>query len=595
MPFERNIVYLQCIPFWPTLGRGFNQLINNHMYKPKSGLIILFLCLSFISCKKDQRTQSGAVDIQSTSETELAIREWSAADTRTLTGMKAQRGVLLNTDLDTEGYVLFEPSMSTNTFLIDKQGTLVHKWDSDLNSMNSYLQPNGHLIRMERDPTFPTFAAGGQAGRIREYDWEGNLVWDFKYFNSKELIHHDIEVMPNGNILAISYDALSVDEAVKAGKNPDLIPKSGIWLDKIIEIKPTKPEGGEIVWEWRMRDHLIQDLDPSLENFGVLSENPRRINVNSRSSEAGPLMNEEQAERIAQMIQMGMTTSNATVDNAGADLSHVNAISYNPDLDQIAISVPGFNEAYVIDHSTTTAEARGNSGGRWGHGGELLYRWGNPVNYGRGSEEDQMLFAQHDVKWIPKGYPGEGHLMVFNNDIHNPESKYPNMWAAIEVAKMPEVTLSVGDMGNYSAVYEWTPPTDPQGNYILTAEAPFGPGEPDWSYTAADRYSFYSAFISGAQRLANGNTLITQGMSGRFFEVTPQKEIVWEYWQPFVHNYRLPDGTFSQPVGPFIFNTFRSTLLTSDFSAFAGRDMQPLVPQPEPFKFPPPVEAVEQP
>ena len=127
------------------------------------------------------------------------------------------------------------------------------------------------------------------------------------------------------------------------------------------------------------------------------------------------------------------------------------------------------------------------------------------------------------------------------------------MWAAMEAAKMPEVALSIGDMGNYSAVYEWAPPTDAQGQYTLPENGAFGPTEPAWSYTAPDTYSFYSAFISGAQRLDNGNTLITQGMSGRFFEVTPEKEIVWEYWQPYKYDYKLPDGTFPQPVGPFHF------------------------------------------
>ncbi len=549
----------------------------NNLFRGALCALILFSA----SCKQEPADQKPKKE-------EARVRDWNPEDTRSLAGHGIERGVVVNTDADTEGYVLFEPPSSTLTFLIDKEGQVVHTWESNLNSMNSYLLPNGHLVRLERDEDFPTFAAGGQAGRIREYDWEGNMVWDFKYYNEKELIHHDIEILPNGNILAISYDALSAEEAATAGKDPDLIPKAGIWLDKIIEIRPDKPEGGEIVWEWRMRDHMIQDLDPSGDHFGVVSENPRKININSTSAEAGGLMTEEQSDQVAQMIKLGMTTSNATVDNAGADLTHVNAVSYSAENDQIAFSSPGFNEVYIIDHSTTTEEARGSSGGRWGHGGDLLYRWGNPVNYGRGSEKDQKLFAQHDVKWIPKTYPGGGHLMVFNNDIHNPDSKFPNMWAAMEAAKMPEVVLSVGDMGNYSAVYEWAPPTDAQGQYILAENGAFGPAEPAWSYTAPDTYSFYSAFISGAQRLGNGNTLITQGMSGRFFEVTPEKEIVWEYWQPYVYDYKLPDGTFPQPVGPFIFNVFRSTLLPPDFPAFPGKDLGPVSPQPKPFKMPPP-------
>ncbi len=516
----------------------------------------------------------------------MPVREWKPDDLRSMTGVSAERGLIINTDKDTPGYVLFEVPTSTATYLIDKEGTVIHQWESDLNSMNSYLQPNGHLIRLERDEDFPVFAAGGQAGRIREYDWDGNLVWDFEYANEKELLHHDIEVMPNGNILGISYEVLPSKEAIEAGMDPAHVPKAGIWLDKIVEIKPTKPQGGEIVWEWHMKDHLVQELDPSKKNYGIVAENPRKININTPSAEGGgPPMTEEQIE---QMKKMGFMTSNASVDNQGSDLTHTNAISYNAKLDQIVISVPGFGEVYIIDHSTSTEEARGSSGGRWGHGGELLYRWGNAQTYGRGTKEDEILFGQHDVKWIPEGYPGEGNLMVYNNDIHNPESKLPSMWAALGNAKSADVEVSIGDVGNYSAVYEWAVPTDADGHYTVPENGPFGPVEPDWSYTSPDMYSFYSAFISGAQRLKNGNTLITQGMQGRFFEINPEKEIVWEYWNPYKHKYSLPDGSPAQPVGPFLYAIFRSTLYTPEYPGFAGKELLPIVPQPEPFIFVPP-------
>jgi hypothetical protein len=65
---------------------------------------------------------------------------------------------------------------------------------------------------------------------------------------------------------------------------------------------------------------------------------------------------------------------------------------------------------------------------------------------------------------------------------------------------------------------------DPQGKIV-------------WEYTAVDsrqtQWSFYSAFISSARRLPNGNTLVDEGMNGRVFHVTPQGEIVWEYVSPF--------------------------------------------------------------
>jgi len=549
--------------------------------KINKSLFFAFILLLAFSCKENQPKPEVAEKIE--------VREWKPEDTRSLTGVSAKRGLILNTENGTDGYVLFEPSSSTYTYLINKEGDVVHTWESELNSMNSYLLPNGHLFRLERDENFPTFAAGGQAGRIREYDWEGNMVWDFKYFNEKELTHHDFEIMPNGHILAISYEALSVEEAIAAGKDPHHIPKAGIWLDKIIEVKPVKPDGGTIVWEWHMKDHLIQDLDPTKSNYGVVTENPRKININIPSAEAGPPMSEEQ---VAQMKKMGVMTSNATVDNQGSDLTHTNAISYNPSLDQIVISVPGFGEIYVLDHSTTTEVAKGNSGGTSGLGGDILYRWGNSANYGRGTKEDQKLFFQHDVRWIPKGYPGAGNLMVYVNDIPNPNNKLPSLGAAFESATSPEMNVAIGDIGNYSAVYEWTIPTDEDGNYILPDGGAFGPKVPDWSYTAPDKYSFYSAFVSGVHRLQNGNTLITQGMQGRFFEIDQNKEIVWEYWTPFKFDYTLPDGSASQPTGPFIFGMFRSTLYPAEFKAFDDKELKPIEPQPEPFIFkmpPPPV------
>src|SRR5207245_6277174 len=97
------------------------------------------------------------------------------------------------------------------------------------------------------------------------------------------------------------------------------------------------------------------------------------------------------------------------------DWTHINAVAYNADLDQIMLTVRAFSEFWIIDHSTTSAEAKGHTGGRGGKGGDLLYRWGNPQAYRAGRMEDQRLFAQHDAHWIPRGRLGEGHVMVFNN------------------------------------------------------------------------------------------------------------------------------------------------------------------------------------
>lgn len=535
--------------------------------------IVAFFCLFFYlhSCKKED------------SKPQLAQSEkvpaWAPEDTRSITGALAKRGLIKKTEEATPGYVLFQPSNSTETFLIDKDGQVVHRWKGELNSMQSYLLPNSHLIRLERDPDFPTFAAGGQAGILREYDWDGQLVWDFKYATETELIHHDFEVMPNGNILAISYEVISPEDATAAGKQPEHTAKAGIWPDKIIEIQPSRPNGGKIVWQWRMWDHIIQDLDSTKSNYGEISKYPRKININAGADSEGPLMTEEQ---IADFKKKGFITSNATVDNQNSDISHVNAVAYNEDLDQIVFSSPHLNEIFIIDHGISTEEAKGAAG-------DLLYRWGNPQNYNRGTKEDQQLFGQHDIKWVPQDFPGRGNLTVFNNDIPDPNSKLPSVWAAIMQAKSPDPQIAVGDIGNYSAVFEITTPIN-ENSYTLPDAGPFGPSEPVWSYTAPDKYSFYSPFVSGAQRLKNGHTFVVSGAQGRFFEINADKQIVWEYWNPYLHDYKLPDGSPPQPTGPFIFSQFRATHFMPDFPAFAGKTLDPIEPQPQSYVLEMPID-----
>ena len=533
--------------------------------------VLLFLNLS---CKKEQP--------QAVAE-KPEVKVWKPEDTRSLNGLLVKRGLTKNTEEATPGYILFEPTQSTFTYLMDKEGNIVHTWKSELNSMISYLLPNGNLLRLERSTNTPTFAAGGMAGTIKEYDWDGNVLWNYELANENELLHHDIEILPNGNILAISYEAITHEEAITGGRDPKTVTKSGLWADKIIEIKPTKPNGGEIVWEWNTWDHLIQDFDSSKGNYGVVSENPRKIDINIAGSKDHPeIMSEEQIEG---MKKQGGLPANLNVDNQHAELTHANAVSYNAELDQIAISCKYFNEIYIIDHSTTTEEAKGSTGGKWGHGGDLLYRWGDSNNYRPDTGNSRILNMQHDIKFIPEGYPGAGELLVFNNDIHNPDNKLHSLGEAFSKLKSPDVVISVGDIGNYSAVHQFKPLVSDNGEYIIPTDGPIGPAESTWTYLAPDKYSFYSPFISGAQRLKNGNTLITEGAKGRSFEVTPEKEIVWEYLNPYNFHYKLPDGSAAQPMGPFFYGLFRSTFFAIDHPAFEGKNLKPIEPQPEPFIF----------
>jgi hypothetical protein len=263
------------------------------------------------------------------------------------------------------------------------------------------------------------------------------------------------------------------------------------------------------------------------------------------------------AAELARLKALGYVPAGTKQGDIGSDLLHMNAVAYNADLDQIVLSTPRFNEIWVIDHSTTTEQAAGHTGGRWKKGGDLLYRWGNARAYGRGTKEDQTLFGQHDIRWIEKGLPGAGHLMVFNNN-----------------AKLPQ--------GAHSAVLELVPPTQPDGSYVVPEKGPFGPSEPHWKYEAPDKKSFHSGFISGARRLPGGNTLICAGADGRLFEVTKEGKIVWEYWDPYSGQVKAADGGQPQPVGKNTYAVFRAAKIPRQHPALAGRELRPIQPQPKP-------------
>jgi len=157
------------------------------------------------------------------------------------------------------------------------------------------------------------------------------------------------------------------------------------------------------------------------------------------------------------------------------------------------------NEIWVIDHSTTTAEAAGHTGGRYGKGGDILYRWGNPQNYRAGDEDDQQFFFQHDSRWIDPGCPGAGHILIFNSQ------------------RTP------------SSIDEIVPPVESDGNYSLVPDSAYGPDKPIWSVTSQDPYYFESNAYSGAQRLPDGNTLISSAEQLSFFVISPNKNLIWKH------------------------------------------------------------------
>ena len=337
--------------------------------------------------------------------------------------------------------------------------------------------------------------------------------------------HHDIEPLPNGNILILAWEKKTANEAENMGATN--LNTDEIWPEHIIELEK---ETNNIVWEWHAWDHIIQDTDPSLPNYGSISENPQRININYKKPNNNP--------------------NNLSPFNGNGDWMHANSIDYNADLDQIIISVRRWNEIWIIDHSTTSEQAEGSFGGFYGKGGDILYRWGNPEAYNQGSLDNKKFWGQHDAKWINKNYTDGGKIMIFNNGSQTAGS----------------------EAREFSSIDIINPPINDQGNYFLEENGTYGPIELDWSYTSENPYDFYADHISGSSRLENGNTIICNGPQGNFFEINPLGDIVWEYINPITASGILSQGDIVIDGQNPVFNCKR---YTHNYPAFANRDLTP--------------------
>ncbi|MCX6305824.1 MAG: SUMF1/EgtB/PvdO family nonheme iron enzyme [Bacteroidetes bacterium] len=437
-------------------------------------------------------------------------------------------GLMVNDTIQAfSGYTLFAPKQNTMTYLINNEGRKVHAWTSCTHppGQSVYLLENGDLLRtcMVQGQLG---TGGGEGGRLEEYNWNDSLVWSLDFSTANYTQHHDIRRLPNGNILMLVVEKKTYAQVLASGfdpakLNPEIQQKGYMLPDYVAEIHPTLPSGGTVVWEWHVWDHLIQDYSAAKSNYGVVSAHPELIDTDGD-------------HRLLPLFW-----------------NHMNCIDYNPALDQIALSVRGNSEVWVIDHSTTTAQAAGHSGGMHGKGGDLLYRWGNPLTYGAGTVSNQKYYEQHDVEWVRPDCPGEGNLTCFNNGIGR----------------------------NYSTIDEITPPVDVAGNYALVTGSAYGPANLTWTYQATPPSSLFAHDISGAQRLQNGNTLIDDGPHGIFTEVTPAGTIVWKYINPADNTGPLFQGD-TAPTNPVrtdekMNSVFRAYRYPTDYAAFTGRDLTP--------------------
>ncbi|WP_282075780.1 aryl-sulfate sulfotransferase [Maribacter aquivivus] len=383
--------------------------------------------------------------------------------------------LLNNKSLAKEGYILVNESSDDRVYLMEKDSALiVHEWQLEFGLGNDVeLLSDGRLLA-SLGVESPDFSFGGFGGIIQLINPDSSVDWEFTYANEEHIIHHDVEMLPNGNILAIVWDLRSTEELDAIGY---LGGEEKVYTETIIEINTVSDE---IVWKWESWDHIVQDTDDSKPLFGIVNEHPELININ----------------------YIDVLRENVEPDG---DIMHANGFDYDEENDLIYMTINNFSEVWVIDHSTTITQAKTSTGGSYGKGGDLLYRFGNPAAYDNTFGE-RLFYNNHFPNLLENDVPGDGNILVYVNG--NGDSKQ-------------------------SVVYELGLPS----SFNLQVNAS---NELDviWSYT---REGLYAPRVSGAVRLDNGNTLITSGTSG-FIEVTNDKEVVWEfegsgfYWRSYHYN-----------------------------------------------------------
>jgi hypothetical protein len=366
-------------------------------------------------------------------------------------------------------YTLYATKNGTMAYLIDTATTpaTYHTWtfsSSKKTVYSTYLGVGDTLYRNYKPSTNTSWNTGPCHGGIQKVAWNGTVVWDWQYFLAGSYCpHHDICPMPNGNVLLICYEVKNSTQATQAGSSS----AATFYSEKIIEVKPTGATTGTIVWEWHLWDHLCQNYNAAKDNYVTsIVNNPQLMNINYAGSGSLP------------------------------DRYHMNGIDYNPDLDQIVFSMHFMNSVFVIDHSTTTAEAAGHTGGNSGKGGDFLYRWGNPASYG--ATGTTIFNVVHDAHWVPSDHPSyPNYLCGFNN---NNSSNPPSNMSKVEI---------------------WNPPYNGY-NYNLTLGQAYAPASYAYEYTAA----FASSNEGQSQQLPNGNMIVTNSF-GSIYEVNSAGSTLW--------------------------------------------------------------------
>ena len=392
------------------------------------------------------------------------------------------------------GTTIYKPDKCWNGFiilsgedgrLIDMNGNLVHLWKGPFGFPNKVL-PGGYLL-MSRG----AWKQGPEeAVEVQIRNFSDQVLWKFDRWQEGKANegegtmwvarqHHDIQIkgnptgyyIPDGKALDFANGTLLVLAHYDA-KNNKINQNMKLLDDVVYEVNMAT---GEVIWTWKAAEH-VDEMGFDKAAFKAMQ------NYSSKYAEAA----------------------------RGFDWFHQNSACYvgaNKWFDQgdrrfhpdnIIITSRHTGILAIVDHDT----------------GEIVWRTGP---YYRDGDDKKVgwIIGPHHGHIIPRGLPGEGNFMVYDNGGYSGYGP-PNDMAPDGIMNMRR---------NYSRVIEFNPITkDIVWEYspasLKISEQQFG-------------YKEFSPFISSAQRLPNGNTMITEGSNGRIFEVTRDLEVVWEYISPY--------------------------------------------------------------
>jgi hypothetical protein len=460
------------------------------------------------------------------------------------------------------GYTLWSSTNAGNTrsYLMDMEGYVVHEWKTDyVVALHEQLLANGNIVRQQKpwagqaaaDAVVPVpkygpvklqqqtyngayiTVGGGHAGLLQEFDWDGNLVWEYERNTSTSVSHHTFTRHPTaGTTLILGWEYKSRDEAIAQGRNPATVGPRGMWPDYITEINNATKA---VVWEFHVWDNLIQNFDSTKPHYGQPKDNLDKFDIN-------------------------WICAGAATETGIPDWTHWNTANYNMNnANQIAANSRHWGESYIIDRGT---------GGK----GKLIWRFGNPSAYGMGvapyyqQDGTQLDWGPHHAHFIDPGLPGAGNMLILDNGWNRPAGNRTRT-IEVDVTKPSNGTALV----SYSALGTTT--TFPN----------LHPGTIVWQYFSGTPNSLYSASQCSNQRLPNGNTVITSTQStGHIIEVTKgeqntagnwvNKLVVWEFIIPILFDSDAGNGygVYQTDTLPSIHRSIRYGV---DYAGLQGRDL----------------------